>query len=327
MRASWRTEPNGRSWRSTSVERRSARPSSHPTCRSTRVARCRRATMTASPPCSTALQGPPPRFATRRPPQGCPLPSASASVARTARPVARHRASASRTSPGGATSPSPPMSRTRSASQRFSNATRTLRCWPSGDTGRRAECAARSTSPSRPASAAGSSARGARSSASMAPRARSAITSSTSTVPTCGCGGVGHIEAIASGTAIARDGQALLDGGVDPASPLALLAAAEGGVGARIVAQAAAEGDRACQADPRTCVGRHRRPVRLARQPLRSRDHRHRRQHRRAPPAPLRGRSCRAAALRLSHPRRPSPHRSRRTRPGRLPDRRAADRE
>lgn len=66
--------------------------------------------------------------------------------------------------------------------------------------------------------------------------------------PTCGCGGVGHIEAIASGTAIARDGQALLDGGVDPASPLARLAAAEGGVGARIVAQAAAEGDQACRA-------------------------------------------------------------------------------
>ncbi len=65
--------------------------------------------------------------------------------------------------------------------------------------------------------------------------------------PTCGCGGVGHIEAIASGTAIARDGQALLDGGVDPESPLARLAAAEGGVGARIVAQAAAEGDQTCQ--------------------------------------------------------------------------------
>ena len=66
--------------------------------------------------------------------------------------------------------------------------------------------------------------------------------------PTCGCGGVGHIEAIASGTAIARDGQALLDGGVDPGTPLARLAAAEGSVGARVVAQAAAEGDQACQA-------------------------------------------------------------------------------
>jgi glucokinase len=66
--------------------------------------------------------------------------------------------------------------------------------------------------------------------------------------PICGCGGIGHIEAIASGTAIAREGQALLDGGVDPGTPLARLAAAEDSVGARIVAQAAAEGDQACQA-------------------------------------------------------------------------------
>jgi glucokinase len=66
--------------------------------------------------------------------------------------------------------------------------------------------------------------------------------------PVCGCGGVGHAEAIASGTAIARDAQALLDAGVDPDSPLARLAASEGSVGARIVAQAAAEGDAACQA-------------------------------------------------------------------------------
>ncbi len=65
--------------------------------------------------------------------------------------------------------------------------------------------------------------------------------------PVCGCGGIGHVEAIASGTAIARDAQALLDAAPDD-TPLARLAVAEGRVGARIVAQAAAEGDAACAA-------------------------------------------------------------------------------
>jgi glucokinase len=66
--------------------------------------------------------------------------------------------------------------------------------------------------------------------------------------PVCGCGGIGHVEAIASGTAIARDAQALLDAGNANGTQLARLAAAEGRVGARIVAQAAAEGDDACEA-------------------------------------------------------------------------------
>lgn len=65
--------------------------------------------------------------------------------------------------------------------------------------------------------------------------------------PVCGCGGIGHVEAIASGTAIARDAEALLAAGATE-TPLARLAAAEGRIGARIVAQAAAEGDEACAA-------------------------------------------------------------------------------
>jgi glucokinase len=31
--------------------------------------------------------------------------------------------------------------------------------------------------------------------------------------PRCGCGGIGHLEAVASGTALARDAQAAVDGG------------------------------------------------------------------------------------------------------------------
>jgi glucokinase len=66
--------------------------------------------------------------------------------------------------------------------------------------------------------------------------------------PTCGCGGVGHVEAIGSGTAIAREGRALLGAGVDPASPLAELAAGGAEVDAELVARAAAAGDAACVA-------------------------------------------------------------------------------
>jgi glucokinase len=64
--------------------------------------------------------------------------------------------------------------------------------------------------------------------------------------PTCGCGGVGHVEAIASGTAMARDARALLDAGADPASPLAQLAAGGADVDAALVARAAEAGDPAC---------------------------------------------------------------------------------
>jgi glucokinase len=66
--------------------------------------------------------------------------------------------------------------------------------------------------------------------------------------PRCGCGGIGHVEAIASGTAIAREAQTLLDAGADPGSPLARLAADGATVDAELVAAAAEAGDTACAA-------------------------------------------------------------------------------
>lgn len=64
--------------------------------------------------------------------------------------------------------------------------------------------------------------------------------------PRCGCGGIGHVEAIASGTAIARDARQLLDAGGAPR--LAELAAAGDDVDAALVARAADDGDHACRA-------------------------------------------------------------------------------
>jgi glucokinase len=64
--------------------------------------------------------------------------------------------------------------------------------------------------------------------------------------PTCGCGGVGHVEAIASGTALARDGAEMA--ARSPDSPLGRLAASGEEVDAELVARAAAEGDAACAA-------------------------------------------------------------------------------
>lgn len=62
--------------------------------------------------------------------------------------------------------------------------------------------------------------------------------------PRCGCGGLGHVEAIASGTALARDGVELVArGGSDRLNALA----ADGTrIDAALVARAAADGDRAC---------------------------------------------------------------------------------
>jgi glucokinase len=65
--------------------------------------------------------------------------------------------------------------------------------------------------------------------------------------PVCGCGGIGHVEAIASGTALARDGRALLAAGAT-GTPLARLAAEADEVDAELVARAAEEGDAACAA-------------------------------------------------------------------------------
>ena len=64
--------------------------------------------------------------------------------------------------------------------------------------------------------------------------------------PVCGCGGLGHVEAIASGTAIEREARDLLVRGAAPV--LARLAAAGAPVDAELVARAADEGDAACVA-------------------------------------------------------------------------------
>ena len=64
--------------------------------------------------------------------------------------------------------------------------------------------------------------------------------------PLCGDGSPGHAEAIGSGTAIAREGRALLEAG----APRAWRRFAAGGaeLDAALVARAADEGDAACQA-------------------------------------------------------------------------------
>lgn len=64
--------------------------------------------------------------------------------------------------------------------------------------------------------------------------------------PACGCGGIGHVEAIASGTAIEREARDLLVRGEAPI--LARLAAAGEPVDAELVARAADEGDATCVA-------------------------------------------------------------------------------
>ncbi|MEO7870124.1 MAG: ROK family protein [Candidatus Limnocylindria bacterium] len=64
--------------------------------------------------------------------------------------------------------------------------------------------------------------------------------------PDCGDGSPGHVEAIGSGTAIAREGRALLAAG--SASQLAALTSDQAGVTAELVGRAADAGDAACQA-------------------------------------------------------------------------------
>lgn len=61
--------------------------------------------------------------------------------------------------------------------------------------------------------------------------------------PVCGCGGLGHVEAIASGTALARDARALIDAGAAP--QLRALAAGGAEVDAELLARAADAGDAA----------------------------------------------------------------------------------
>lgn len=63
--------------------------------------------------------------------------------------------------------------------------------------------------------------------------------------PRCGCGGIGHVEAIASGTALAREGRELVRRNAAPA--LTDLVPDAQAVEARHVARAAAEGDGACR--------------------------------------------------------------------------------
>ena len=59
--------------------------------------------------------------------------------------------------------------------------------------------------------------------------------------PRCGCGGMGHVESIASGTALANLGRALVED--QPDSPLARLAADGTQIDARLVTLAAEQGD------------------------------------------------------------------------------------
>jgi glucokinase len=62
--------------------------------------------------------------------------------------------------------------------------------------------------------------------------------------PMCGCGRVGHVEAIGSGTALARDARALLAAGTAPV--LARLAANAAEVDAELLSRAADAGDVEC---------------------------------------------------------------------------------
>jgi glucokinase len=64
--------------------------------------------------------------------------------------------------------------------------------------------------------------------------------------PACGCGGIGHVEAIASGTALARAGSDLVRRGEAPA--LAAMVPHPGAVEADDVARAAEEGEEPCVA-------------------------------------------------------------------------------
>ena len=66
--------------------------------------------------------------------------------------------------------------------------------------------------------------------------------------PLCGDGSPGHAEAIGSGTAIAREGRALLEAGRSPTLAAIFTASAATELGAEHVAQAADDGDPACRA-------------------------------------------------------------------------------
>jgi glucokinase len=66
--------------------------------------------------------------------------------------------------------------------------------------------------------------------------------------PLCGDGMPGHVEAIGSGTAIAREGRALLEADASPQLAEIFRASGAEELGAEHVAQAADEGDEACRA-------------------------------------------------------------------------------
>ena len=63
--------------------------------------------------------------------------------------------------------------------------------------------------------------------------------------PACGCGGTGHVEAIASGTALAREARALIERGAS--ARLAELAARGADMDAELLARAADDGDAAAR--------------------------------------------------------------------------------
>ena len=61
--------------------------------------------------------------------------------------------------------------------------------------------------------------------------------------PACGCGGRGHLEAVSSGSGIARTARALIAAGTAPGLARRAAAAGPGGLDARAVAEAEADGD------------------------------------------------------------------------------------
>ena len=116
--------------------------------------------------------------------------------------------------------------------------------------------------------------------------------------PPCGCGARGHLEGIASGSAIARAAAGAIAAG--RAGGLASFAAARGrGLDARDVAEAEADGDTAGGGDHGSCPAGVRRGMRVARRRVQPAADRRRRKHRQKPGRSLAwagartGRGCR----------------------------------
>ena len=137
----------------------------------------------------------------RRPPRPSrPIVGIGISSPGPGRPVHAAWSSSRRTSGRtSTTSRSPTTSRRRSACRRSSTATRTSPRSARRRTAPAAAATTSSTSPSRPGSAARSSAAAGCSTVRTGWPASSATSRSSSTGPLCGCGGRGHLEAVALG--------------------------------------------------------------------------------------------------------------------------------